>query len=47
MMLGLCDAIYQLAMANDIHWYGHTLRMSFHFVLKSQREAEKEMEETS
>ena len=33
-MLGLNEAIDQLAMANSVHWYGHVLRREDGHVLR-------------
>ena len=35
-MLGLNEAIDQLAMANSVHWYGHALRRALDFEVEGQ-----------
>ena len=41
-MLGLNEAIDQLAMANSVHWYGHVLRREDGHVLRSALDFEVE-----
>ena len=56
-MLDLSETIYQLAMANSVHWYGHVLRREDGRVLrraidfeehksKEEREANEHIEKT-
>ena len=33
-MLGLCETIDQLAMANSVRWYGHVLRREDDHILR-------------
>ena len=37
LMLGLNETIGQLAMACNVHWYGHVLRRALYFEVKCQR----------
>ena len=41
-MLGMCEAIDQLAMANSVRWYGHVLRREDGHVLRRALEFEVE-----
>ena len=41
-MLGLKETIYQLPMANSVHWYGHVLRREDGRVLRRALDFEVE-----
>ena len=37
LMIGLNETIYQLIMANGVHWHGHILRKAFYIEIEGQR----------